>query len=60
MKDDDLDRYLDSGAALMGLTIRPEWRDGVRANLAILFAQGTRLLDEALPNEAEPAPVFRP
>jgi Protein of unknown function (DUF4089) len=60
MTDDELDRYMDAAAPLLGLTIRPEWRDGVRANLAVLFTRGSDLLAQDLPDEAEPAPVFRP
>lgn len=60
MRDDDLDGVIAHGAALIGLTIQPEWHESVRANLGVSLRFATLLDGFALDDEAEPAPVFRP
>ena len=50
--------FVDAGCALLGLTLDPAWRPGVVANLRIILAQGALLLDDPLPDAAEPAPVY--
>jgi hypothetical protein len=59
MTDDELDRAIDAGAALLGLTLDPDWRAAIRANLAVTLRQAALLDGFDLPDEAEPAPVFR-
>ena len=54
----DLDAYIDAGTALLGISVRPEWRDAVRQHLAISFDLGRVVLEFPLPDEADPAPVF--
>jgi hypothetical protein len=58
MTDAPLDAFIDSSAALLGLSIKQEWRDAVRANLAVSLRMGALVMDFPLPDEAEPAPVF--
>jgi hypothetical protein len=58
MTDAELEAFMDASAVLLGLTIEPEWRDAVRANLEVTFRLGRMVGDFALPDEAEPAPVF--
>jgi hypothetical protein len=53
-----LDAFIDASAAVLGLTIAPEWRAAVRANLAVTFRLGAVVEEFELPDEAEPAPVF--
>jgi hypothetical protein len=55
--DADLD-HLIAAAGMLGLDIRPEWREGVRANLLATLRMGAVVGAFALPDEAEPAPVF--
>ncbi len=57
MDDADLD-HLIAAAGLLGLEIRPEWRDGVRANLRVSLQFAALVTAFALADEAEPAPVF--
>lgn len=54
----DLDAFMDASALVLGITIAPEWRDAVRANLDVTFRLGALVMDFPLPDEAEPAPVF--
>jgi hypothetical protein len=58
MTDAELDAYIDASSVVLGLTIAPEWRAAVRANLAITFRLGSVVGEVELPDEAEPAPVF--
>jgi hypothetical protein len=58
MTDAELDTYIDAASVVLGLTIVPEWRAAVRANLAVTFRLGAVVEAFELPDEAEPAPVF--
>ena len=58
MSDAQLDSYIEAAAFMLGLEIKPDWKASVRANLAVTL-QMVALVDAfALPDEAEPAPVF--
>jgi hypothetical protein len=59
MEPRDLDAYLDATADALGLTVAPEDRAAVRAQLAALFAAAELVMEFPLPDEIEPAPVFR-
>jgi hypothetical protein len=50
--------FIDAGCALLGLTLDPAWRPGIEANLRVILSQSAILLDDPLPDAAEPAPVF--
>ena len=56
----DIDAWLDANAALLGIAVAPEWRDQVRLHLRITRDLARQVLDFPLPDEADPAPVFRP
>ena len=59
MDDQALGAIVDATAPLLGIAIRPEWRDAVVANLRATRA-AARLVEELpLDDELEPAPVFR-
>jgi len=45
---------------LFGVDIPKEFREGVAAQLASLFAQAELVTSFPLPDETEPAPVFTP
>lgn len=55
---DDLDAWLDANAALLGITISPEWRNTVRLHLRITRDMAQHVLDFELPDDADMAPVF--
>jgi 1-carboxybiuret hydrolase subunit AtzG-like len=54
----DLDAYIDAATALLGIPVRPEWRDAIRQHLAVSFDLAGIVRDFPLPDEADPAPVF--
>lgn len=58
MNDADLDAYLDASAVVLGLTIPPEWRAAVKANLQVTLQMAATVEAFDLPDEAEPAAVF--
>ena len=56
----DPEAYVVAAAALIGLTIDPAHRPGVVANLERIAQMAALVMEFPLPDEAEPAPVFRP
>jgi hypothetical protein len=56
----DADAYVDAAAALIGLPIDPAHRPGVVLNLERIAQMAALVMDFPLPDEIEPAPVFRP
>ena len=58
MTDAELDALIDAAAPALGLTIAPDWRGAVRANLAVSLRMAELVLEFPLDDEAEPAPVF--
>ena len=57
--DDPLDDFIDAAARMLDLPLQPEWRSAVKANLQVTLRQGALVAEFALPDDAEPAPVFR-
>ncbi len=53
------DEQLDALAAALGIPLRPEWRDAVRANLDVSLRLGGEVAAFPLDDEADLAPVFR-
>ena len=58
-KPDPLDAYIDAAAQTLGLTVEPEWKPAVRANLDVTFRLAAIVAEKELPDDAEPAPVFK-
>ena len=48
-----------AGAAALALPIDPAWQAGVKLYLQLLFMHAALVDEFPLPDEAEPAPVFR-
>ena len=57
-QDDTLDDFIDAAAAALGLSVEPEWKPGIKANLQVTLRLASLVADFELPDEAEPAPVF--
>ena len=58
--DFDPEAVIDATAPLLGLTVAPEQRPAVAANLRALAAMAALVLAPPLGDDAEPAPVFVP
>ncbi len=56
----DPEAVIDALAPLLGLTIAPESRGPVAANLRVAAAMAELVCDAPLGDHAEPAPVFTP
>ena len=55
----DFDAYIDAAAQALGIPVQPEWKPAVRANLEITFKLAALVGEQELPDDAEPAPVFK-
>jgi hypothetical protein len=55
---DDLDAFITAGTRLLGLPIKPEWREAIRLHLAISLGHARTVAEFPLPDESDPAPVF--
>jgi hypothetical protein len=58
-KTDPLDSYIDSAAAVLGIPVDPAWKPAIRANLDVTFKLAALVGEKELPDDAEPAPVFK-
>ena len=56
---DPLDDFITAAADALALPIDPAWRPAVRTHLEITFRLGKLVEEFDLPDDAEPAPVFR-
>jgi len=57
--DDDLDAYVVAAAQVLRLPLPAEWKPAVRENLAVTLKFAATVGEFPLPDDAEPAPVFR-
>jgi hypothetical protein len=55
----DLDAYIEAAAAALAIPIQPEWKSEIRANLAVTFRLAALVGEKELPDDGEPAPVFK-
>jgi hypothetical protein len=55
---DPLDDLIDAATRALNLPIEPEWKAAVKSNLQVTLRHGAQVAEFALPDEAEPAPVF--
>ncbi len=55
---DDLDLYIDVAARALGIPVEPEWKPAIKANMQVTLRLAALVEEFALPDEAEPAPVF--
>ena len=57
--DDALDQFIEAAARALSLPVEPEWKPAIRANLQATLKHAALVDEFPLPDEAEPAPVFR-
>ncbi len=55
---DPLDDFIAAGARSLGLKIQHAWLPATRAHLRVTLQHGAQVADFALPDDAEPAPVY--
>jgi hypothetical protein len=56
---DPLDDFLASAAAALQLPIEPEWHSAIKANLEVTLKHARLVAEFPLPDEAEPAPIYK-
>lgn len=53
-----LDGFIVAAAAVLDLPLDPAWQAAVKANLDVTLKHAATVAEFALPDEAEPAPIF--
>jgi len=56
---DPLDHFIDIAARALGLPLEASWRPAVAANLRVTLEHAAAVEAFALPDDAEPGPVFK-
>jgi 1-carboxybiuret hydrolase subunit AtzG-like len=59
MADTSLDDFIVAAAAALGLPLEEDWKPAVKANLEVTLRLAAIVTEFKLPDDAEPAPVFR-
>jgi 1-carboxybiuret hydrolase subunit AtzG-like len=59
MATDPLDAFIDAAAQALQLPLEPEWKPAVKTNLDVTLKHAAAVTEFPLPDDAEPAPVFR-
>ena len=57
---DPLDAFILAATGALGLKVEKSWMRAVRGNLRVTLDQAALVAEFALPDDAEPAPVFEP
>lgn len=58
-EDDALDAFVAAGCRALGIPLDPAWAPEVRRQLATILHLASLVAAFPLPDEAEPAPIFR-
>ncbi len=58
-KSDPRDTYIDAAAQALGIPIEPGWKPAIRQNLDVTFKLAAFVAEKELPDDAEPAPVYK-
>ena len=53
-----IDALVAASAQALGLALDPAWHDGIAFNLGLILRHAALVDEFALPDDAEPAPVF--
>ena len=59
MEAQDRDGLIEAQARALGLALEPSWKPAVRANLDAILRLAAMVEAFPLPDDAEPAPIFR-
>ena len=59
MSSADLDELITASARALALPLDPAWHSAIRANLEVTLRLAALVADPPLPDDAEPAAVFR-
>ena len=56
---DPLDEMVDAGAGALGIPLEPQWKAEVKNQLQIILGHAAPVAEFSLPDDIEPAPVFK-
>jgi hypothetical protein len=56
---ESLDDFIESAAHALALPLESSWRPAIRANLDVTLKQAALVMEFSLPDDAEPAPIFK-
>ena len=56
---DPFDAMIDTGAQALGIPLKAEWKAEVKVQLQVILRHGALVAEFPLPDDAEPAPVFK-
>jgi hypothetical protein len=56
--ENSIDAFVTASAQALGLALDPAWHDSIAFNLRLILRHATLVDGFALPDDAEPAPVF--
>jgi hypothetical protein len=56
---DPLDGFVEAAARVLGLPLEPQWLPDIKYNLAVTLRAAALVAEFAVPDESEPAPIFR-
>jgi len=56
---DTLDDFIDAAASALALPLEQAWKPAIKSNLAVTLKHAALVAEFKLPDEAEPAPVFK-
>jgi hypothetical protein len=59
MSTDPLDTYIDTVAAALALPVEDAWKPAIRANLDVSLKMARMVQEFPLPDEIEPASIYR-
>ena len=54
-----LDDFVEAAAAALGIPLEDVWKPAVKANLEVILRHADMVAEFKLPDDAEPAPVFK-
>jgi len=54
-----LDEFIASAAAALQLPLEPDWQSAIKANLDVTLKHAKLVAEFPLPDEAEPAPIYK-
>jgi hypothetical protein len=57
--EDEWNEFIAASARALALPVDPAWYPAVRSNLAVTWRLADQVAEFELPDDAEPAPVFR-
>jgi hypothetical protein len=56
--ENSFDAFVTASAQALGLTLDPAWHDSIAFNLRLILRHAALVDEFALPDDAEPAPIF--